>query len=194
MCEIVKEIKENRNYDFSEFFENDKIEEVAGKILEYFKINEYPVPIVSIAKKIGFKSFAKELPKDLSGIIAIDIDLKSIFETDKIMLINVLDNPGHRKFTMAHELGHYIFDFNEKEETTYYDAYNTDDESTSSDKEKRANRFAAALLMPKDEFSSSYQDFKNKYKTKFEIVNSLCDKFAVSRTAVEKRMAELSIE
>lgn len=193
MCEIIKEIKTENNYDFSSVSDN-QIEEFADRILKDFKINTYPIPIVTIAERIGFKCFGAVLKKNISGVVTIDANLIENYYTDKVILINVKENPGHRKFTIAHELGHYLFDFNETQKTTYFNAYDLSEDSQNSEEEQRANRFAAALLMPSTEFTTQFQKLKNKKYTKFEIVVELTKHFLVSRTAIEKRVEELELE
>lgn len=193
MCKIIKEIKTENNYDFSGV-SNNEIEEFANRILNNFKIDTYPVPIVTIAEKIGFKCFGAFLKKNISGVVKIDANLIEDYYTDKVILINVKENPGHRKFTIAHELGHYLFDFNETQKTAYLNAYDLSEDSQNSEEEQRANRFAAALLMPSTEFINQFQKLKNKNYTKFEIVVELTQHFFVSRTAIEKRVEELGLE
>ena len=63
------------------------------------------------------------------------------------MLINAYENRGHQRFTMAHEFGHYIFEYDGKSDFT--DEYSLDKERLTSETEIRVNRFATALLMPK---------------------------------------------
>ena len=69
------------------------------------------------------------------------------------MLINAYENRGHQRFTMAHEFGHYIFEYD------FTDEYSLDKERLTSETEIRVNRFATALLMPKDIFTDKYRLF-----------------------------------
>ena len=194
MSTIIKKIKEQNNYDFSRFNDN-QIANVAHMILEDFKVDSYPVPIVAIAEKLGFEIYGINIKSEVSGIIIIDVDLINNYgtETDKAIFINTNDNPGHRRFALAHELGHYIFDFNETKDTRFYNAYLTTEKYGERAEEKRVNKFAAELLMPKEEFKEVYNSLKEKNDTIFEIVNTLTKYFAVSRTAIERRIVELKL-
>ena len=58
-----------------------------------------------------------------------------------------------------------------------------------NDVERRASRFAAALLMPKDTFIERYNIIENK--NYYEKINILSDEFQVSSTAVNRRVQEL---
>lgn len=153
---------------------------------------DIPIPIVLIADKLGFRVYQQDIPgDDLSGYIAISGDLREQFSTDKVIVVSDKESLGHKRFTIAHELGHYIYDFDPKSEVEYFNTYRTDEQHTKDIKEERANLFAACLLMPKDEFTAEYnvQSGANLY----DICNHLADIFQVSSTAVRRRINELGL-
>ena len=207
MCEEVKRLKRAHNYDFSSLLidlEKDSkadsiTEQIIDNNMDIERIRNYPYaqPIIAISKHFGFKNYesdfsilgnAMEAYRNSSGMIAIDGDLIEKYNTDKILIINKMDSAKHQRFTIAHELGHYIFDFNEMKEYKYYDFYRTED-IYINDVERRASRFAAALLMPKDTFIERYNIIENK--NYYEKINILSDEFQVSSTAVNRRVQEL---
>ena len=53
--------------------------------------------------------------------------------------------------------GHYIFEYDGKSD--FADEYSLDKERLTSETEIRVNRFATALLMPKDIFTDKYRLF-----------------------------------
>ena len=57
--------------------------------------------------------------------------------------------------------------------------------------EKRANRFAASLLMPKESFKEAYSELSNNIDDKNIIVQGLSDAFNAPKTAVRIRMKEV---
>lgn len=182
---LVAQIKQNKNVT------KDDMPSIANKILKAYYIEKMPVPIVQLAKKLCFSVFQQEFDKDnISGIIAIDPELREKFGNDKIITVNTKDNLGHQRFTIAHELAHYLFDFDENSSTQYYNAYDT----TGSDNEieERANFFAANLLMPRDEFVEKYNEYNGVF-TLYDIVLKLSDDFQVSASAIKKRIEELSL-
>lgn len=159
-------------------------------VLEKYGIEQIPVPIISILNKEGFKVYSDNwTDSNLSGYIAIGDVLIKKFDTNKVVCVNAKDNIGHQRFTAAHELAHYLLDYLPHSQKTYYNTYRTNDNS-SSESEKRANMFAANLLMPEDMFINTYIDIKND---RMNIVAELADKFKVSCEAVRRRMKELKL-
>jgi len=166
----------------------------AQDVLNYFKIKDFAdgVPIVEIVTKFGFKIFQSDLkPKGLSAYIAVDPKFEEIFKSNKITCVHIEDNIGHKRFALAHELAHYLFDFNEDENMYYYNTYFPRNEENSME-ENRANQFAANLLMPEKIFRKKYKEYR-KNNGKADTVNELGHYFLVSPTAVLRRLEELGI-
>ena len=88
---------------------------------------------------------------------------------------------------MAHELCHYIFDFDRNNKLAFYDGYDT--RNTNRPTEQRANTFAANLLMPKSLFIKAYTSLSDLYL--YDKVAELARLFQVSETAITKRIDEL---
>ncbi len=177
---LIRELKENYS---------DNMEAAANIILKKFNISSIPIPIVKIMKLLDFEVIVQnyEFSSTLSGIIGIDYKLKDIYKSDKVISVNRKDNLGHQRFTMAHELCHYIFDFDRNNKLAYYDGYDT--QNINQPAEKRANTFAANLLMPRDLFIKAYKDLSNLYL--YDKVAELAKLFQVSETAISKRIDEL---
>ena len=115
-------------------------------------------PIVKIAKLFGIKTF-KELLHE-SGDININGDTKKKYGYDKVILVNKTEELFHQRFVVAHELAHYLFDFlgNEKYNDInilFADTYQKNKHETYP--EKRANAFAAEIMMPKELFIKQYK-------------------------------------
>lgn len=168
--------------------------ERAQEVLDYFKINERngEVPIVEILMKFGFKIFQSDLkPDGLSAYIAVDPKFEDRFKSNKITCVHIDDNIGHKRFALAHELAHYLFDFNEDKQLYYYNTYFPLKEKDSFE-EKRANQFAANLLMPEKLFRKKLCELE-KVNGKADTVNALGHYFSVSPTAVLRRFEELQI-
>ena len=160
-----------------------KMPEISEKIIDSLKNKEFPIPIIKIMKELGFAVGVQKLPDPLSGYIAVSKDVEKKFKKDGIICVNSKDSLGHQRFTIAHELAHFLFDYN-IENKEYYNTYNTND--VENDVEKRANTFAANLLMPEKEF-------KQKYLDNWEI-EALKKYFGVSERAIIKRVVELELE
>lgn len=166
----------------------------AQDVLKYFQgdENETGVPIVEILMKFGFKIYESNLePDGLSAYIAVDPKFEEIYKSNKITCVHVKDNIGHKRFALAHELAHYLFDFNESEDLYYYNTYFPHKDEDKME-EKRANKFAANLLMPENAFLNKFKEYK-ELQSKADIVSALGQYFHVSPTAILKRFSELDI-
>ena len=188
MAKIREEIQ-SRNLEKK--YDVNEMPEVAQMILDRLGIEEVPIPIVAIMKSLNFQVVAGELKDEISGIIGIDDDLAKNFKSSKVIAINNKDNVGHQRFTMAHELAHYLFDFDVSNQIVYYNTYNTFEDE--NEEERRANYFAANLLMPEKKFKKEFDNVvikNNLYVT----VEKLSQIFQVSGEAVRRRISELSLQ
>ena len=98
-----------------------------------------------------------------------------------VIIVNPSDSVQRQRFTVAHELGHALFDqegIHERRETKY----NIDNYRKN---EARMNRFAAALIMPEDEVKVAFDSGKN--------LKEIADLFGVSQTAMRIRLERLGI-
>ncbi len=116
----------------------------AMSLLKMAKITEPPVDVYKIAKLLGFSIIESDFPKNYSGEIFIEGKVKSIG-------INKNHTQNRQRFSVAHELGHYLnahqdFDVDgEMLEETEFDFNNP-----LHRQEKEANMFASELLVPKE--------------------------------------------
>ena len=165
----------------------ENISDITQKIIKDLKSKKFPIPIVKIMKELNFLVGMQELEDNLSGYIVISEDIVKKFGKDKLICVNSKDSLGHQRFTIAHELAHFLFDFNPVQSNEYYNTYRTDD--VDNEKEQRANKFAANLLMPEEEFAKIYSDLCNDDE-KFE---KLIKYFEVSRRAIDRRIIELGL-
>ena len=107
-----------------------------------------------------------------------------------ILYADHLPNDGFRRFTVAHELGHFFIEGHiQKLLASGIHTSNTEP-GTSNPFERQANYFATALLMPEREFNQSLWHIE----ADLEGVHKLAELFDVSLTAAAIRMAELSEE
>lgn len=169
---------------------------VSNEILKvFFEDGEPPLKITGLMTNLGFDLFKNDKfpQRELSGLLALNLKEKLAGKySDKVIIVNGQDSIGHQRFTIAHELAHYIFDAIEDEE--YYEAYyRTDEEITKKIKEYRANKFAANLLMPEDIFRRKYYELLERFKDIDLVKSALTVVFKVSYTAVDKRFDELGL-
>jgi len=143
-------------------------------------IGIFPLDIYCVIKKIfSIKIYETDIGKDVSGF------LEKIGNTWAIY-VNRNESEYRKRFTLAHELGHYILHREiPNNSLAFRDQIFFRDENTSP-QEKEANKFAANLLMPQDDFLKAIKDGDNP-------ILKLADKFKLSTAAVRYRAYQLGL-
>lgn len=150
-------------------------------------------PIVKIAKQFGIKTYKESLNE--SGDININGETEKKYGHDKVILVNKEEELFHQRFVVAHELAHYLFDFigNEKyndKTILFADTYQKDKHETIQ--EKRANTFAAEIMMPKELFIEQYNKARVVDSSHIFVFTYLSRYFETSIESIEKRIMEVS--
>lgn len=178
--------------------------EIAHEILDISKSLGYnyrgETPIEPILEAFGLKVFGvSKLGKKTSGVIYVHGTTKECLGYDKVIATDRNEPFEHQRFVAAHELGHYLFDClgNPK----YYDKNHLFTETYPknnhySEKEIRADRFAAELLMPRDLFMKQYIDAccDKKYNpdgNQIFVIEYLAKYFKVKKSSIIKRIGEV---
>lgn len=168
------------------------IENHAQRILEEMNIKRPAVNVDKIAKERGLKVIPYELGDDVSGVLYVDKGKGTIG-------YNPNESEVRRRFTIAHELGHYelhrlnkeIFVDNGKKQ---FNALFRDHRSSKGEDiiEQEANAFAAALLMPRNllikEIEKRDIDLSSDDD---DVIRDLAQKFQVSVQAMTIRIGNL---
>lgn len=166
-------------------------ESIAIELIKNIKINEYPVPIVSILNNLGFNIYVSNMPSpNISGFIYISPELREKHGTDRVIAVSENDSAERQRFTLAHELGHFIFDYDESSNADYFDTY--DMIKKDKKRENVPSRFAAELLMPTSLFADRFQQLKENNYNASELILQLSRDFCVNTKAVLKRCHEIS--
>lgn len=139
-------------------------------------INTEPLNIAELAHELGIAVRYEPMEGDDSG--SLEMCEK---ENRWIMTINSLHHPHRQRFTMAHELGHFIK--HSPISSRFHDT-NFFRNAESNQMETEANNFAAELLMPKNKFD----DFVQNTSTSAEAV---AEYFQVSTIAARVRAKQL---
>lgn len=164
------------------------IEELAEKILKEANCLIVPVNVTKCVKSNNIKLQEVELEDDVSGFFIIK---------DKTAHIgfNKYHSDKRQRFTIAHEFGHYILHSKDTPlfvDTTEKTLYRNVDSSTGEmEKERQANAFAAALLMP---ISLLKREIDNCDISSIDsITDHLAKKFKVSEKAMTYRLTNLGL-
>lgn len=166
----------------------DLIIEKAKEICKQYDVSDYPVKIVELCEKHGISVFEKYLPKEVSGLIVIQKDNYKDFNTGKLIVVNLSDSAARRRFTIAHELGHYILHKGDQEEI-----YAHRDAGQNGGKEKEANIFASNILMPENLVKNALEDLEQKDSYGQIKISYIAKEFAVSESAALVRLDQLGL-
>lgn len=158
-----------------------KIEKIAEDLLNQMKLDVTPVPVEEIATKLQIK-IGREPSEDFSGIL-IRKDGKALIG------INSTESHVRQRFTIAHELGHFLLHPNK---ATFVDYRDNQKDIMRTPREKQANAFAAALLMPRTRL---VKDVKLKFKNGIyeEDLTELASEYEVSAEAMKYRLLNLNL-
>lgn len=158
------------------------IEIETRKILSKYEITEVPVLVEDIAKKMGIKiSYAPSV--EYSGML-----IRKDGE-QALMGVNSTEPKTRMRFTIAHEIAHFIFD---KKTAVSIDYRNNGNILDKSPEEKRADLFAANLLMPKKWLRLDVEKISQESFSKDHIAE-LARKYGVSAEAMTYRLINLNL-
>ncbi|MDR3021851.1 MAG: ImmA/IrrE family metallo-endopeptidase [Clostridiales bacterium] len=137
-----------------------------------------PIDIVKLAESEGFS--IEQVVMDGDGKILIN-------DIEKIIHVNVNTPKSRKKFTLAHELGHWYVDGNQSSQQIV--ACRNDNISPA--RETRINNFASELLMP---FELLYDFLKKIVKSDIDpeanVADYIADEFEVSSSAASIRLSK----
>jgi Zn-dependent peptidase ImmA (M78 family) len=107
---------------------------------------ELPVPVEEIAEDLLGLRVVEE-PLEVSGLL---------YPGDRLIVLNADESPVRRRFTLAHEIGHWVCQCLEGTEAPVFCRHQDVAVSTDRALEREANIFAAELLMPADAVVALY--------------------------------------
>ena len=159
----------------------EHIEQEAERVLNQFSSKTIPVVIEGIAVRLSAK-IRKAPSKDFSGLL--------IRKNGHALIgINSGEASVRQRFTIAHEIGHLRLHPNQD---TFVDYRDNKKDVMRTPKERHADMFAAALLMPRQ---SLVKDFRTIAKDGFteEEIELLARKYQVSDDAMRFRLLNLHL-
>lgn len=120
------------------------------KILKAEPALTYPIPIEDLARQLDIEEIAELESQGFEGGLITD-DARS----RGIILVNGLAVRGRRRFTIAHELGHFLIPTHKPKQGAEFMCSRSDmrqwsisDQNGYARMEAQANEFAALMLMP----------------------------------------------
>lgn len=171
-----------------------EVKKIAEEFCEKNSINSYPVEIVRICKENGLTVFEEYLDADVSGLIVVDKKEWPKYKTNQFIIVNLTESAVRRRFTIAHELAHFILHRNGNSLYAHRDM--VADGTIKKSVEQEANYFAANVLMPEKLIREKAEELKDSVWGKlpnFVLIKEIADYFVVSEAAAEVRLKQLDI-
>ncbi|MBI2195636.1 MAG: ImmA/IrrE family metallo-endopeptidase [Candidatus Levybacteria bacterium] len=154
--------------------------EKAQNILSMYRITEPPVDVEKVANLLGFQVVPFDFPDTTSAVIRIK-------DTSKVIGVNKNQVDVRQRFSLAHELGHYLSGHenftHEKKMFVEPDKKYLDPQHRQ---EEEADEFAAELLMPEPMLKKDV--LENKLDTA-----ALAKKYNVSEQAMWIQLINLKL-
>lgn len=132
---------------------------MARKILKQLGVVAPPINICSIAIEEGFT---------IQEIHASDNRWSGqLYRSVKTIAVNAVHHEHRKRFTIAHELGHYFLGHDAddlRDETGFLGAYESgilEEDNRLPDIDKEANEFASELLIPLTMIKKDYREMSN---------------------------------
>lgn len=167
------------------------IQKKAEQVLAICKSSKVPVDVEALAQKLGVTVVTDhDTTDDISGFFMLD-------GGQPIIGVNGQHPETRRRFTIAHELGHFVLHRPSEgvahvDKSLHVKFRNADSSSGEYEEEVEANLFAAELLMPSEQIQKSMSEH-----TTFDVddrdnkIRSMAAEFNVSEQALLIRLSSL---
>ena len=163
------------------------IDKKAENLLKLSNALAQPVNLRKVLEHLKITAHKKELEDEYSGFLAIK---------EKTIVVNLRHARVRRRFTIAHEIGHYQLHQRERDNipafidrTVYFRKGNFN--NTSHLMEMEANAYAAGLLMPEILLDQYLEKHPQLDLEKTADIKMLAEEFEVSRPAMDYRLRNL---
>ncbi len=166
-----------------------RAENAAKKLLASQRIRRPPVPVERIVDRLGIRIVYHQMEDHVSGMLV---------RNDRhqpVIAVNVKHHPNRQRFTIAHELAHFVL--HKSEAAVFVDEFLVHFRSEArprkaDPKEFEANQFAGALLMPakllKRDLQARPIDVSDE-----DALRSLARRYEVSAQALTVRLVNLGL-
>lgn len=159
-------------------------EVLANCIVDHFQSLDIPVPIEQIAVAVGILSINGIASDNFEGLLVTDAS-----KLHGSIAYNAGSPEERRRFTIAHELGHFLIPTHrENAQCGRAELGVVKSTDPRKVKEAEANRFAACLLMPRNDFLRAMRQLG---APETEHLLKLAARYRVSKEAAARRYTEL---
>lgn len=143
-------------------------------------LGEVPVRVGALAEALGLRVYRSVLPASVSGMIQPSDEDRTVYE----VRINKFESPARQRFTLAHEIAHFLLHKNDIR-AGVIDSIMYRSQLTSK-KEAEANRLAADIVMPEAAVRDALRESGKAAND--EVADELAHKFRVSTPAMKIRL------
>ena len=157
-------------------------ERIIGEILRQLPDLLIPVPIEDLARAVGISEIHRMTTQNFEGGLITQPERR-----DGVILINGAANRLRQKYTIGHELGHFLIAAHEPGATGQFTCSKADMSIRKADRDDRykrmeseANRFSAGMLMPLPQFKA---DMRSQGAPDLQHVVALAARYDVSKEA-----------
>jgi len=156
--------------------------ECARNLLSKLDVRSVPIFPRKIAKEMGIFVQEKEADSGYDGF------LMCVNGAWGIMVNSAIRSRARKRFTVAHELGHYCISYHNGDNYLCFRKDISAMDSSARQDEKEANEFAVELLMPEKSFS---EDMRQR-EVNLQTINWLATRYDTSMTSTAIRYARSS--
>lgn len=162
-----------------------EIERKAAELLQRHRQQKPPVDVLQLCADMNIDVVHEDLDDEVSGVL--------VMQRKPVIAVNRHHARARQRFTIAHEIGHYVLHRTSKDQVFIDRAAiqfrNHMSYSGLDPNEVAANTFAAALLMPKEMLEQDLRSVDEALAE--EHVIRLAKKYGVSERAMSIRLARL---
>ena len=163
---------------------------ISGMLNAVLGPDRFPVKVDELAVEFSRQCFPDSPIDKVEGADLEDFDglLKANKSRSKWLILynSAVSSEGRKRFTIAHEFGHYLL---HRHQQTEFSCGDEDIESGDSrDIEAEADLFSSTLLMPLDDFRRQVDG----QAISFDLLGHCADRYGVSLTAAALRWIEIA--
>jgi len=135
---------------------------LAGEVRRQANIGFNSIPLRKIAPELGIFKISEKPLKNIEGALVVP---EGKFEGE--ILLNSSTDPGRKRFTLAHEIGHFLHPLHHPEsdfgrfECDNTDIFNTFNRTALNGIEAQANDFASEILTPTKFVKQAFKDIEH---------------------------------
>jgi len=166
------------------------VEKIAEAIFRQISDIPIPVPIEEIARALNIRDIRHLETTGFEGGLITDAE-----RAEGVILVNAANRLERRRFTLGHELGHFLCPWHEPQANNGFLCSSSDMRNMVAPKgdrraemEIQANRFSVLMLMPAVHIT---RDLKRKAGVDIAHILALATSYQTSKEATARRYVEL---